>query len=169
MALLSVAEAEGVLDQVGDELFRFGRTVEAEPRLREALTDPALPVERKKALIQELLGQRAAPQTVNLLSFVLEQGRSRDLPRIVGTLAELAAERRQRAVAEVVSAIPLDEDRRDRLGQALANATGKRIELKVLVDPSVIGGVVSRVGDLVFDGTVRRRLDLARERLSQVR
>ncbi|MGH2572030.1 MAG: ATP synthase F1 subunit delta [Actinomycetota bacterium] len=167
--LFAVAEAEGSLEEVEDELFRFGKALDREPQLRDALTDPALPVDRKKAVIRELLGDRANPQTVNVLGFLMEQGRAKDLSRIVAALAEIAAEQRRKAVAEVRSAIPLDGTRRKRLADALARATGKDVELKVLVDPAVIGGVVARVGDQVFDGTIRRRLELARERLAQMR
>jgi F-type H+-transporting ATPase subunit delta len=167
-ALFSIAEAEDVLDEVDDELFRFARTLEHEGRLRDALTDPALPAERKRAVLADVLGERANPLTVNLLGFIVEQGRARDLPAIVDEMVALAAERRQAAVAEVRTAIPLREDQQRRLAEALERATGKRIELKVVLDPSVIGGVVSRVGDQVIDGSVRRRLELARERLSEV-
>ena len=80
----------------------------------------------------------------------------------------LATERRQSVVAEVRAAIPLDEQQRSRLADALSRATGKKVELKTVVDESVIGGVVARVGDQVIDGSLRRRLELARERLSEV-
>jgi F-type H+-transporting ATPase subunit delta len=166
-ALLAIAEAEGDADTVEDELYLFAHTVHREPGLREALTDPKLPPERKKAVLQELLGSRANPHTVSLLGFIVEQGRAKDLDRIVEALAEEAAERRRHAVAEVRTAVPLDKKHRDRLGRALARATGKELELKVLVDPSVIGGVVAQVGDQVFDGTIRRKLELAREQLGR--
>ena len=166
-ALFSVAEAEEALDVVEDELFRFARALEREQRLRDALTDPVLPVERKRAVLGDVLGERANPHTVNLLGFLVEQGRARDLPAIVDELVALAAERRQAAVAEVRTAVPLDAEHRERLAHALGRATGKRVELKVVVDPSVVGGVVARVGDQVIDGTVRRRLELARERLTE--
>jgi F-type H+-transporting ATPase subunit delta len=168
-ALFAIAEAEGTLETVEDELFRFGKAVEREPALRDALVDPSLPVDRKKAILQDLLGDRASPHTLGLLGFIVEQGRAKDLSRIAAALAEVAAERRRKAVAEVRVAIPLDAARRERLQEALAGATDRDVELKVLVDPAVIGGVVARVGDQVFDGTIRRRLDLARERLGQVR
>lgn len=167
-AIFAVAEAEGVLDEVEDELFRFARTVEEQPELRQALTDISLPSERKRAVITELLGGKATPQIVNLLGFIVEQGRARELPAIADELVQLAAERRQQAVAEVRSALPLDAERRRRLAEALSRATGKQIELRVIVDESIIGGVVARVGDQVFDGSIRRRLELARERLSEV-
>lgn len=168
-ALFAVAEAEGDLDQVGDELFRFGKSVEGQPELRQALTDPALPADRKKAVIEDLLGKKASRHTVTLLGFLVDQGRVKDLPRIIEAVAELAAERRRGAVAEVRTAVPLDAERRETLAKALSEATGKDVELKVLVDPSVIGGVVARVGDQVFDGSIRRRLELAREQLGRVR
>jgi F-type H+-transporting ATPase subunit delta len=167
-AMFSVAEAEDALEAVEDELFRFARVLEGEQRLRDALTDPALPPERKRAVLADVLGERANPHTVNLLGFIVEQGRARDLSAIADELAALAAERRQSAVAEVRTAIPLDADRRARLAHALGQATGRKIELKVVVDPSVVGGVMARVGDQVIDGSVRRRLELARQRLSEV-
>jgi F-type H+-transporting ATPase subunit delta len=168
-ALFAVAEAEGVLEEVEDELFRFGKTVESSPELHDALTDPALPSDRKRAVLEDLLGERASPHTVNLLAFLVDSGRARDLQRIVTTLAEVAAERRRKAVAEVRTAVPLDDEQRKRLEKALSKATGKELELKVLVDPSVIGGVVARVGDQVFDGTIKRKLEMAREQLTRAR
>jgi F-type H+-transporting ATPase subunit delta len=168
-ALFSVAEAEGNLEDVEDELFRFGKTVERESDLREALTDPGLPADRKKAVIRELLGAKASSQTVSLLTFVVEQGRGKDIPKITEALAELAARRRNRAVAEVRTAVPLDDDRRERLTDMLSRATGRDVELKTVVDPSVIGGVVARVDDLVFDGSIKRKLELAREQLARAR
>ena len=164
-ALFAIAEAEGDLDAIEDELYRFSIAVQRAPRLREALTDPQLPVDRKKAVIDELLGGRANPHTVNLLGFLVEQGRAKDLDRIAQALAATAAERRRHALAEVRSAVPLDQKRRSRLTKALSRATGKELELKILVDPSVIGGVTARVGDQVFDGTIRRKFELARSQL----
>lgn len=167
-ALFEIANAEGTLDEVEDELFRFARTLEQQHELRDALTDPGLPAERKRALLAEVLGERTDPVTVNLLGFVIEQGRARELGAIVDELVAVAAERRQSAVAEVRTAVPLDAGHRDRLAEALERATGRKVELKVVVDPTVVGGVVARVGDQVIDGSVRRRLELARERLSEV-
>ena len=166
-AIFAVAEAEGALDQVEDELFRFARTLEQEQSLREALTDPGLPAERKRAVLQDILGERANPQTVSLIGFIVEQGRARDLAAIVDELAARAAERRRAAVAEVRTAVPLDEEQQRRLTEALNRATGKNVELKVVIDPSVIGGVVARVGDQVIDGSVRHRLEQAREQMTQ--
>ncbi len=164
-ALFAVAEAEADLAVVEDELFAFAKAVERDAKLRAALTDAALPAENKKALITELLGDRANPHTVAILGFLIELGRVREVGKIAQGLAELAAERRRQALGEVRCAVPLTAERRKRLAAALSKATGKEVEVKVVVDPSVIGGVLAQVGDQVFDGTIRTRLEEARERL----
>jgi F-type H+-transporting ATPase subunit delta len=167
-ALFAVAEAEGALEKVEDELFRFARTLEAESGLRDALSDPALPVDRKEAVLDDLLGERANPHTVGLLKFLVQRGRARDLVRISERLVALAAEQRRRAVAEVRTAVPLDGDQQERLAAALSKASGRDVTLKVLIDPSVIGGVVARVGDQVFDGSIRGRFEDVRQQLGSV-
>ncbi len=162
-ALFEVAKAEGALEQVEDELFRFARTLEQEVRLRDALTDPKLPADHRAEMLRELLGAKGSPHTTNLVGFIVQQGRARDLPRIIDSLVALAAEARKRAIAEVRSAVPLDGEQRARLTEALEAASGKQIELKVIVDPSVLGGLMARVGDQVFDASIRHRLELAKE------
>jgi len=165
-ALFSVAESEGVLDRVEDELFAFSKAVEQNRELGQALTDPALPAENKKAVIADLLEERAHPVTASLVGFVVESGRARELIKIVERLAEVAAERRQQALAEVRSAVPLSDEQRERLREALSRATGRSVEVKVVVDPSVVGGIAARIGDEIFDGTVARRLADARQHIS---
>jgi len=162
-ALFQIAQAEGALEQVEDELFRFARTLENEIKLRDALTDPNMPADHRANMVRELLGAKASPHTVHLIAFIIEQGRARDLTAIVDSLVELAAQERNKAVAEVRSALPLDGEQRAKLEDALRRATGKEITLKVIVDPSVVGGLVARVGDVIFDASVRRRLALAKE------
>ena len=167
-ALFSVAQAEDALEDVQDELFRFARALDQENQLRETLTDPALPVERKKAVLQDILGTTASPHTVSIIGFLVEQGKARDLTAIVDELVALASEHRDAAVAEVRTAVQLDDRQRDELAKALEQATGKKVELKVVVDPSILGGVIARVGDQVIDGSIKRRLELARDQLSEV-
>ena len=162
-ALLQVAKAEGSLDTVEDELFRVARTLEGNDSLRNALTDQAIPVDRRQGIVEDLLSGKASPVTTALVSFVVGAGRGRDLPAIIDRLVQEAAEERSEAVAEVRSAIPLNEDQRTRLAAALSRATGKQVSVKVIVDPSVLGGVVSTVGDIVIDGSVRHRLDQLKE------
>jgi F-type H+-transporting ATPase subunit delta len=164
-ALLAVADAEGDARLVQDELFTFAKAVEANNGLRDALADPALPAENKKAVVRDLLGQKSSPHTANILGFLIDQGRTRDLAGILEELAVMAAERRQHVLAEVRSAVSIDEGRRAALATALSAATGRSVEVKVVVDPSVVGGAVTTIGDVVLDGTVRTRLREAGERL----
>jgi len=158
-ALFEVARAEGNLDEVEDELFRFARTLEGSDELRNALTDQMLPADKRQSIVEDLLGNRASPTTVSLVSFVVGSGRARDLPAIIDRLVSRAAAERQKVVAEVRSAIPLTPEQQERLAVALANATGKQVHVKVVVDPTVLGGILAQVGDTVIDGTVRHRLD----------
>ena len=158
-ALFSIAKAEGNLDEVEDELFRFARSLEGSDALRNALTDELVPIEKRQAIVEDILGPKASPTTSQLVGLVVGSGRGRDLPAIVDKLVARAAAEKDKAVAEVRSAVPLTDDQKDRLAAALANATGKQVEVKVVVDPSVLGGLVATVGDTVIDGTVRSRLD----------
>ena len=165
LAMLGVARAEGHLGGVEDDVFRFARTFESNDDLRMALTDPALPIERRIAVIDELMGNKALPTSTALVSLVVGGGQASDLPAIIDRFVELAATEREHEVAEVRSAIALDEDQIMRLAAALGKATGKDVEVKVTIDPSVLGGIVARVGDTVIDGSVRHRLDQLREQL----
>jgi F-type H+-transporting ATPase subunit delta len=166
VALLSIAEAEGVLDRVQDEFYAFARAIDHSEDLREALTDAALPSERKKAVIDELLGPRAHPLTATLVGFLVDAGQARRIGPIAEELAREAAHRSERTLAEVRTAVPLTDRQRERLTDALAKATGHPVELKVDVDPSVVGGAVVRVGDEVFDGSVASRLIEAKQHLT---
>jgi F-type H+-transporting ATPase subunit delta len=157
-ALFGVARSEGNLSEVEDELFRFARTLESNDDLRTTLTDAALPVSRRQQIIEDLLGDKANPLTTALLTMVVGAGRGRDLLGIIEELVRLSTSEANKELAEVRSAVPLDEDQKTRLAAALASATGLDVELKVCIDPSVLGGLVAQIGDTVIDGTVRTRL-----------
>lgn len=164
-ALLEVSRAEGQLGEIEDELFRFARTFEGSDELRLALTDPALPAQRRVAVVEDLLGAKALQASAALASFVVAAGRAGELPAIVDRFVELSAAERRRAVAEVRSAIALSPEQVDRLRLALNHATGKEVEVKVVVDPTVLGGLVAKVGDIVIDGSIRHRLEQLREQI----
>ena len=164
-ALFEIARAEGTLDEVEDELFRFARSYESSDALRNALTDDMVPAGKRQAIVEDLLGGRATATTTQLVSMVVGSGRGRDLPAIIDNLVARAASSKSLAVAEVRTAVALTSDQQARLAAALANATGKRVTLKAIVDPSVIGGVVATVGDTVIDGSVRTRVEQLKSRL----
>jgi len=162
-ALFEVASVEGSLDSVEDELFQLARALESNDELRNTLTDEAIPAERRQGVVEDLLGNRASPVTVSLVSFVVGSGRARQLPAIVDRLVARAAQAKSKVVAEVRTAVPLSDDQRNRLADALGKATGKSVEVKAIVDRSVLGGVVAQIGDTVIDGSVRTRLEQLRE------
>jgi F-type H+-transporting ATPase subunit delta len=164
-AFLEIAKAEGHVGEVEDELFRFARSLASSDDLRLALTDLQLPAARKVAVIDDLLENKALVATEALVLLVVSAGRVTDLEAIVDRFVELAVAERDKEVAEVRSAVPLSADDVTRLEQALGQATKKNVEVKVVVDPEVLGGIVTRMGDLVIDGTVRHRLDQLREQL----
>ncbi len=164
-ALFEIARAEGTLDEVEDELFRFARSYESSDALRNALTDEQIPAAKRQAIVEDLLGGKATPTTTQLVSMVVGSGRGRELPAIIDRLVARASSSKNLEVAEVRTAVALTADQQDRLRAALVNATGKQVNLKVVVDPSVIGGVVATVGDTVIDGSVRTRIDQLKSRL----
>lgn len=164
-AILAIARAEDRVAPVEDDLFRFARTLEGSDPLRVALTDPQLPVERRLAVVEELTAGKALPLSTALLGLLIGAGQVNDLGAIVDRFVELAAAERDREVAEVRSAIELDDEQVARLAEALGRATGKAVEVKVVVDPSVLGGLVARIGDTVIDGSVRHRLEQMKAQL----
>ena len=167
-AIAMIAEAEDQQDRVGDELYRIARAFESSSELRDALTNPALPSDRKLGIVTDLVGERASTLSMSLVNFVVGAGRARDLPGVADALAERLAETRDHVVGEVRSVEELDAETVARLEDALSRATGKRVEARVVIDPTIIGGVVARVGDIVIDGSVKGRLDSLRDSM-QVR
>lgn len=161
-AVLEIASAEGYLAETEDELFRFARAFEGSDELRMALSDPALPAARRMAVVEQLLGVPSLATSRALAAFIVGVGRAHDLPAIIDRFIELGAEARSHEVAEVRSAVALSDEQIERLATALSRATGKNVEVKLVVDPKVLGGLVARVGDTVIDGSVRHRLDQLR-------
>ncbi|ADP79010.1 F0F1 ATP synthase subunit delta [Pseudofrankia inefficax] len=166
-ALLVDAETAGALDEVEDELFRFGRVLDRNPRLALALTDPAAPTSAKEALVHRLLADKAHPVTVRLATQAVADREFGDLSRRLEELSRIAAGRRNRVVGVVRTAVPLDDAQFTRLRAALSRYFGREIQLQADLDPTVLGGVVVRVGDEVVDGSVLRRLAAARQALTR--
>jgi F-type H+-transporting ATPase subunit delta len=163
---LIAAQRAGDLDDVEDELFRFSRILEGSGELRTALASRAAGGEAKSGLLHTLLGGRANPVTERLVTRLVTAPRGRSLDSGIEALSRLAAARRNRIVAEVVSAIPLTGRQRERLGAALARIYGRQVHLNLDVDPAVLGGVRVRVGDEVINGSIADRLEEAARRMA---
>jgi F-type H+-transporting ATPase subunit delta len=153
------------LEEIEDQLFRFARTVEHSRPLRHALGDRDLPVALRQQVITDLLGDQVLPATQRLAGYAVQGGRARDIVSTLDALVEAAATARGWRVAHVQSALDVDDAERQSLSEALARLAGNPVELQVTMAPSLLGGVVVQVGDLLVDGSARRRLDELKEHL----
>ncbi len=161
-ATFTTAEADGTLDATEDELFAFGRALDSSPALQMALTDPAQVAATKAGIVRDLLANRSTAATQLVLEHAVAHLHGQRIDAVVDELVALAARQRERLVAEVTVAAPLDDEQRRRLAAALSRLKGRTVRLNVDVDPEVLGGVLVRVGDEVIDGTVSSRLEQAR-------
>ena len=164
-AFLAAAESAGDLDELDDELFRFARITEGDPELRDALNDRTAPVVARQQLVDTLLDDRVSAAAVHLVRQAVA-GRHRSVLSALSEMQRLAAARRERLVAVVRVARPLTKAMHKRLVTALTERFGHELQLNVIVDPDVIGGVRVTVGDQVVDGTVATRLAEAHRRLA---
>jgi F-type H+-transporting ATPase subunit delta len=164
--MIIAADSAGTLDDVEDELFRFGRVVAGQPDLRAVLADPSLPADGKQRLLRDLLEGKVTSVTFGLVSQMVAHPRGRPLNVALEMCANVAARRRQQMLAVVRAATELSVDERGRLAEALARTYGHRVHLNVVIDPSVVGGISVQIGDELIDGTVATRLAEVRRRLA---
>jgi F-type H+-transporting ATPase subunit delta len=164
-ATLGSAEKDGRLDDVEDELFRFGRILDREPRLAGLLADTDTPVDGRVALLDRLLDGKVSPVTATLLRQAVALPRGRHLYAVAEDLAELAAARRQRSIARVATPVRLTPEQEDRLRDTLTRLYGRPMSLQIELDEALLGGLVVRVGGEVIDGSVAGRLEAARRTL----
>ncbi|MEV1078701.1 F0F1 ATP synthase subunit delta [Streptomyces sp. NPDC050211] len=166
VADFTAAQKAGTLDDVEDELFRFGRIISSNTELRAALTNRSATTSAKSELLRSLLGGRSAATTERLVTRLVTVPRGRSLEAGLESLSKLAAERRDRMVAVVTSAVPLSDGQKRRLGDALAKLYGRPMHLNLDVDPEVLGGIRVQVGDEVINGSIADRIEDAGRRLA---
>lgn len=164
-AVVVHAQRVGILDEVEDQLFRFARTVDANPDLRQMLANRQVPLAARRQLVSELVQGKVLPETALLaVRAVAASQRTYDLT--VEYYLTVAAAQRNRAIALIEVARPLSADQTERLRAALTAQYGRPITLHVVVDPAVLGGVRVQIADQVIEGTVAGRLLDARRQLS---
>jgi F-type H+-transporting ATPase subunit delta len=164
-SIVAAAEASDHLDELEDELFRFGRIVASSPELRIALTNPFAAPRAKQELLAGLLAGKVTAESLRLITEAAVSPLGRSLDVSLEGYARLAAQRRERLIAEVHVAAPLTDQQRIRLASALAAEYGHQVHLNVVIDPKVAGGMTVRIGDDLIDGSVATRLATARRRL----
>ncbi len=140
-------------------------SIAGDERALGVLANPAIPADRREAVVTELLGTRISAPALNLVKLQVRRGRIEELPRVAAEFRRLDDDRQGITNAIATSAIPLTPDEVRALTQRLERSTGGRIALQEQVDPSVLGGLVVRVGDRLIDGSVRGRLERLRTRL----
>jgi F-type H+-transporting ATPase subunit delta len=164
-ATLGVAERDNSLSEGEDELFRFGRVLDREPKLTRLLGDQATPVDGRIELLRTVLGQKVRPVTGTLLAEAVRGSRGRPVDREAEELSELAAARRDRYVAHVRTPVALTPQQEQRLTDTLSRLYGRAMSLQVERDDSLLGGLIVRVGGEVIDGSVAGKLAAAKRGL----
>ncbi len=166
-ALVEVAVEKGVADPVRAELKAAAALLEREKALAAALAHPALPAEKRRAIVAAVFkdGLFSDP-TRRLLALLVERRRLALLPRIEQVYSQLYNAKRGIVAAEAAAAVPLDDAQRQALEKAIRDATGQGVELTTSVEPAVLGGVLLKMAGRVYDGTVRAQLAALRARLA---
>ncbi|MGI9602114.1 MAG: ATP synthase F1 subunit delta, partial [Acidimicrobiales bacterium] len=131
-----------------------------------ALNDRTVPVERRQQIVEDILGDRASDAARGVVSLIVAAGRSSELGAIARAAASRSAASSGRQLAEVRSAVPLSADQVSRLAASLARSTGSEVDVKVVIDPTVVGGIVTQIGDTVIDGSLRRKLSQMRDAIA---
>ena len=166
-ALLDVAVKEKAdLEQIEDELSQFADLFTQHPTLEKVLLNPAVPVPRKRAAVAELTAQaKVSPILSKLLVLLAERDRLVLLPDLLASYRDRLLDHRQVVRADVTTASPLAAETAQAVQSGLARVTGRTVMLSTKVDPSIIGGVVARIGSTVYDGSVTRQLEKLKAQL----
>jgi F-type H+-transporting ATPase subunit delta len=165
-ALLEIGVKQQTYDALGKELDRVADTFHRSPELEQVLENPVFPLEKRRHVMDELARRLALSKVVrNFVMLLLDKGRVGNLPDIARAHRALVDEHANRVRATVTSARPLDPALEARLKSALEKQSGKTVILEKKEDPAILGGVVTQLGDLVYDGSVRTQLQKMREEL----
>ena len=167
-ALFDVALKEADVRQVGRDLTDFAALVAGNDSLVRVLTNPAVPAPRKQKVIEALLAQAGsiAPVLGKLLVLLAARDRLVLLPEMAKAYETRVMQHENIVRAEVVTAVPLPADRVGALRQGLSRATGRQVQLEARIDPAIIGGAVTRVGSIVYDGSIATQLKNIKEQLA---
>ena len=166
-ALADIALEQGAADAAAKQLESFGAAYAESTELRTFLASPAVSVETKHAVIDKITGRLGASKIIrNFLFVIADHRRTQLLPEVIATFQQVIRQRQGVAEAEVSSAVELSAAQKKELAATLARVTGKKIEPKYSLEPALLGGAVVRIGDTIYDGSLRSRLNEMRARLS---
>jgi F-type H+-transporting ATPase subunit delta len=167
-ALFSLAVEKRCVEAWSESLQALSKAVEASPELRDVLQNPAYVREQRRAVVQQLAqSAQLAEEPANLLFLLGDRNRLAVLRDVVGAFRELADLELGRLRAKVTSAVPLDDAEVRAIAEKLSSTTKKQVLVERVVDPAILGGVVTQVGSLVYDGSLRTQLADLRKSLKQ--
>jgi F-type H+-transporting ATPase subunit delta len=167
--LFDVAKKEADVQQVGREISAFASLVSNHEMLARTLANPAIPVQRKRGVVEQLIARAGAmsPVVSKLLVLLADRDRLALLPDIASAYEARLMDEAQVVRAQVTTAVELPADRIGQLQHGLARATGRQVQLETRIDPSIIGGAVARIGSTVYDGSVTTQLEKVKQKLTQ--
>lgn len=168
-AFFSIAQDHGKIDQYQQELELVANAIKESEVLRDYLAHLLIPAKDKKESITKIFGENLSQVTLNFLLMIIDKRREAYIEAIVDEYKELADISRNIAKAELISAQEVSEDDLNVLAQKLSASTGKTVQLKQTIDPSLIGGVKLKIGDQIIDGTVAKKLEMLKTQLLQVK
>lgn len=166
-ALFEMAQPEGVVSRVEEELFRLRELLKKNPGLLEFLKDPNIQNEGKRKALSDLFQGRVHPLVLNLLITLSDQNRAGRVLNVIEEFSAIAADATEKVSGEVTTAITLDDATLGRLAAELSRITGKSVQLFQKADPAILGGAIIKVGEQIIDGSLRRKLNQIEERLAQ--
>ena len=167
LALYEEARSAGAVDRVDDDMAAIGDALDGSRELATALTSPLVARAKKEAILDRLFGSAVGELTMRFLKLLLAKEREGEMPNVVRAYRALRDEQRGVVEATVRTALPLGADEADRLRAALEARTGKSVRMRIEIDPSLLGGLVVRVGDVVYDRSAAHQLHTLREQLAE--
>ena len=166
-ALYQEAAAQGVTDAVDADVQILGETMDDSRELKLFFESPVISRDKKEAVIGKLFDGKVDDLVVRLMKLLVQKGREDVLPAVIEQYADLRDERLGQVEALVRTAMPMEYDETEDLRKALEAKTGKKVRLRIEVEPDLIGGVVVRIGDRVYDGSVQHQLETLRDQLAE--
>ncbi|MGD8190350.1 F0F1 ATP synthase subunit delta [Brevibacillus ginsengisoli] len=158
-ALFEVAKERGLIDQIETELKTFVEAVNQNAELTKILMHPHIDSEAKKGLLKDVFGSQFAVETMNFIGVLIDNGRESNLTEILASYVAVANEERGIADATVTTAKPLTQEEATELADRFGKLLNKTIRIQAVVDPAIMGGVVVKIGDRLYDGSIKSKLE----------
>ncbi|MEL7567308.1 MAG: ATP synthase F1 subunit delta [Dehalobacterium sp.] len=166
-AIFEIAREQNAVEKFAQDLKTIVDSIEKNPDIKKFIYGRLIPAEAKKEIIAKMITPEMNQMVVNFIYLIMDKSRENYLTGIVDAFDQLAAEEKKIVPAQVLSAIPLTKDQLAKLEAKLSEKTGRSVKAQITVDPSLIGGLAVRIGDIVYDGSIVKQLGMLKEHLQQ--